>query len=155
MAENEEQNPEYYRDVDRELKEMVEKLAENLPMRIDNCTRLDSAGIFPERKIFLQYTLLSLDPNVDLYALSAEMKKKRINLMKTSPDMDIQAYKFHGITLVAAYCDEQGNELFRITVNPDDIQIDLNQIQPVGSIQLRYVALRLHCVIHLYDMRKK
>lgn len=106
--------------VDDVLAKATDEINRNLPMMVDQFTRLDSTAALPQRKVLYKYTILNVDPLPDRDTLVGTMRPKMINNYKTSQNMaDMRKMR---VTLVYAYANDKGNELARFELGPQDIE---------------------------------
>lgn len=101
------------------LMHTASEMNKNLPITLDAHTRLDTTIAAPDDQLIYHYTLL----NIDIESLVVEefvtkMRPQLINLYQTSGDM--QTLREMDVTLGYSYHSEDGKELVKISISPDD-----------------------------------
>lgn len=106
--------------IDEVLANTANEINRNLPMMVDQNTRLDSTAALPESKLMYRYTILNIDPLPDGDVLVETLRPTTLNNYKTSQDMaDLRKMN---VTLVYSYADDKGNELAQFQVSPQDFE---------------------------------
>ena len=106
--------------IDKVLAETASDINRNLPMMVDQFTRINATAPLPGKKLLYKYTLLNLDPLPDRQTIIDSMRPITVNNYKTSQEMD--GLREMGVTLVYSYADEKGNEIARFEIGPQDIK---------------------------------
>ncbi len=104
---------------DKQLLQISDQINRNLPIMVDEVTRLNSTGALPGRKLLYKYTVLGVDPSG--FDKEGFIKKKRpelINLYKTTSGM--QSLRENHVALSYIYAAENGTVLAELTISPDD-----------------------------------
>ena len=104
---------------DKQLLQISDQMNRNLPMMVNEVTRLDSTSALPGRKLLYKYTLLRV--NASGFDKDDFIKKKRpelINLYKTSSDM--KGLRENHVALSYIYAAENGTVLAEFSISPDD-----------------------------------
>lgn len=106
--------------IDEVLAATADEINRNLPMMVDQNTRLDSTVALPKSKLMYRFTILNIDPLPDGDVLVEALRPTTLNNYKTSQDMaDLRKMN---VTLVYSYADDKGNELARFQVSPQDFE---------------------------------
>lgn len=106
--------------IDKVLAETASDINRNLPMMVDQFTRINATAPLPGKKLLYKYTLLNMNPLPDRQTIIDSMRPLTVNNYKTSQEMaDLRKW---GVTLVYSYADEQGNEVARFEIGPQDIK---------------------------------
>lgn len=104
---------------DQALVQAADELNRNLPMMVDDVTRLDSTIPLPGRKFVYKYTIIGVKP--EELDKNAFIKQKRLELIthyKTSPDM--KNFRQNQVELSYFYALENGTTFAEIAVSPED-----------------------------------
>ena len=106
--------------VDKELAEIADTMNRSLPIQFDAITRLDSMTAVPNRRLMYKYSIVNTVRPLSSEKLIQEMRPVTLNQYKTAKEMaDLRRMK---VTLVYRYDDEQGNEIARFEIGPQDIE---------------------------------
>jgi hypothetical protein len=105
--------------IEKVLMQVANEMNQNLPLVLDQHTRLDTTIASAGNKFVYQYTMLNIDPS----ALNKEqfiqtMRPRLINQYETKEDM--KTFRDMDVELAYSYLSEEGNEIVRITISPDD-----------------------------------
>ena len=102
---------------DQKLHEACLTINRQLPVMVDDDTRLDSMSSFPSRVLRYHYTLLaSEEGELDPKALQNFLQPKIIQNIRTSPDMRL--YKEEKVTFHYCYKDREGRLVLQLTIAP-------------------------------------
>jgi hypothetical protein len=92
----------------------------NLPLMVDEFTRLDSTTALPDRKLLYKYTLVNLQTLPDPQTIINSVRPQALANYKQSAEMaELRRIE---TTLVYTYCDEQGAEVARFEIGPGDLE---------------------------------
>ena len=105
--------------IDKMLFQTANELNKNLPMMIDQYTRLDATTPFPGKQFMYLYTIIGFlkdDLSIsDLNDTENEIKTRVKNAWKS--DDDFQWYRENYIDVIYKYRDENGFFLFEFSFN--------------------------------------
>ncbi|WP_340066913.1 hypothetical protein [Ascidiimonas aurantiaca] len=105
-------------DFEAQMKEAASELNEQLPMIIDEFTRLDSATVVSKSRFAYHYTLKNVaKPEVNLDTVAKYIKPGIIENIKNSPEL--APYRENKITMDYVYYDKDGYLVTTISVTPD------------------------------------
>jgi len=105
-------------DFEAQMKEAALELNKQLPMNIDDVTRLDSATVVSKSRFAYHYTLNNVAKSeVNLDTVAKYIKPGIIENIKTSPEM--APYRKNKITMDYVYYDKDGSLVTTISVTPD------------------------------------
>lgn len=106
--------------VDDVLVKTASELNRNMPMMVDELTRIDSTAALPGKKFLYKYTILNMDAMPSSDEFVEGMRPTLVNTYKTSHEMS--EFRKMEVTLIYSYSDEEGNEFARVEVEPQDIE---------------------------------
>ena len=106
-------------EVTKLLVDETQKFTQHLPMMVDNITRIDSIVAAPGRICIYSYTLLGINKNTfDSNRFINDIKPAQINAYKTREGLEI--FRELNVEMRHIFSDEQGTELARISITPED-----------------------------------
>lgn len=93
----------------------------NMPLKVDNETRLDSESTGPGRIFRYNYTLInSSGDQLDWSQVQARLKQHILDNYRTNADL--KYFRDNGVSLVYDYSDAKGKHVMEIEVGPDDLK---------------------------------
>lgn len=105
--------------IERSLMQVANEMNQNLPLVLDQHTRLDTTIASAGRKFVYQYTMLNIDPSaLDREQFIQTMRPRLINQYETKEDM--KTFRDMNVELTYSYLSEAGDELVAITISPQD-----------------------------------
>lgn len=108
--------------IDAELKKTCQELNKDMPMMIDEYTRLDSMSSTPGRIANYHYSLVQHDVDFvtpeDISTFDAQMKEELISNIKNNPDMD--TFRKHDVILKYYYNDGNGKYFSMVEILPEE-----------------------------------
>lgn len=105
-------------DLESELKKTASEFNKQMPMAIDDFTRLDSVSTKGKTNFIYHYTLLDTEKSeVNLDTVNKYLRPSIIQNVKESPDLKI--YRDNNITMDYKYYDENGDFTMEIAVTPE------------------------------------
>ncbi len=105
--------------IERVLMQTANEINKNLPVVLDQHTRLDTTIASAGNKFLYQYTMLNINIDaLDIGQFVNEMKPKLINQYQSREEM--KTFRDLGVALTYSYLSEAGIELVSITISPDD-----------------------------------
>ena len=105
--------------IEKSLMQVANEMNQNLPLVLDQHTRLDTTIASSGRKFVYQYTMLNIDPSsLNKEQFIQTMKPRLINQYETKEDM--KTFRDMNVELTYSYLSEAGDELVAITISPQD-----------------------------------
>ena len=109
--------------IERVLMQTANEINKNLPVVLDQHTRLDTTIASAGNKFLYQYTMLNINIDaLDIGQFVNEMKPKLINQYQSREEM--KTFRDLGVALTYSYLSEAGIELVSITISPDDFTVN-------------------------------
>jgi hypothetical protein len=103
---------------DNELMNAAGELNENLPIMINDETRLDNVMATSENTFMYNYTLVNMvADSIDVIDMRNFMEPRILNDVRTNPGL--KAFRDRGTTMVYNYKDENGVFLLKIAITAD------------------------------------
>lgn len=108
----------FKKDLASELKNAASTLNKQVPIQVDQYTRLDSAASKGKTNFMYYYTLLELEKSeVNLDTVNKYLKPSIIENVKNNPDL--KAFREKGIIMDYNYYDKNGSSVLEISVTPE------------------------------------
>lgn len=105
-------------DVEKELKKAVVELNKQLPMQVDEYSRLDSASAEGKIRFNYYYTLFDLEKSeVNLDTVNKYIRPGIIENVQSSPEL--RGFRKNKITMNYNYFDKEGAFVTQISVTPE------------------------------------
>lgn len=105
--------------IEKSLMQVANEMNQNLPLVLDQHTRLDTTIASSGRKFVYQYTILNINPSsLNKEQFIQTMKPRLINQYETKEDM--KTFRDMNVELTYSYLSEAGDELVAITISPQD-----------------------------------
>lgn len=108
----------FKKDLASELEDAASTLNKQVPMQVDQYTRLDSAASKGKTNFMYYYTLLELKKSeVNLDTVNKYLKPGIIENVKNSPDLKV--FREKDIIMDYIYYDKNGSFILEISVTPE------------------------------------
>lgn len=108
-------------DFEKGLAEMAASMNKDMPMMINDVTRLDNIGTEPGMKLIYNYTILNPHRQTrDYLALRDMVEPGLIEIAKTDPRM--QTFRDNNVVLLYHYKDEKGIIQFSVEIKAGELQ---------------------------------
>lgn len=108
----------FKKDLESELKSAALELNKQVPMQVDQFSRLDSASTKGQTNIIYHYTLIDLEKSeVNLDTVNKYIRQNLIENIKSSPELKV--YRDNNITMDYKYYDKSGVFVTKISVTPE------------------------------------
>lgn len=105
--------------IDKALMQTANEINKNLPLMLNQHTRLETTIASPGNKFLYRYTILNIDLNsFNDRQFTDEMKPRLINEYATKEEM--KTFREMNVELTYSYLSEDGRELASITISPED-----------------------------------
>lgn len=105
--------------LDRLLVQASSEMNKNLPMMLDQNTRLDTTHPEPDKTLVYRYTLVNTKiAALDKVKFVESMRPMIVAHYRTNDTM--KAFRDGGVTMKYRYSDQQGNFITEIVVHPRD-----------------------------------
>ena len=108
----------FKKDIGSELENIALELNKQLPMRIDEYTRLDSTATKGKSSFIYYYALFDLEKSeVNLDTVNKYIRPRIIEDVKNSPEL--RYFRDNKVTLEYKYFDKEGVYVMEISVTPE------------------------------------